>query len=62
MAEQNTRDDWDAHRDRTSGKQGTFKREGPEPGDGDTGGNVEEMNRKAEQSVINNIRPDDAVD
>ncbi len=62
MAEQNTRDDWDAYRDRTTGNQGTFKREGPEPASGDTGKNVDEMNRKAEESVISNVRPVDSKD
>jgi hypothetical protein len=62
MADQNTRDDWDAHRDRSTGQQGTFKREGPEPGTGDTGRDVDEMNRKAEEAVISNVRPVDTAD
>jgi hypothetical protein len=64
MADQNTRDDWDGHRDGTTAPtptpQGTFKREGPEPGTGDTGRNVEEMNRKAEEAMLSNVRPDDS--
>ena len=41
---------------------GTFKREGPEPGDQDTGTNVPDMNRKAEKSVVNNVTPDQTTD
>ena len=37
--------------------QARFKREGPTPGSGDTGGTVEEMNEAARRSIISNIRP-----
>ena len=47
---------------RERGTAETFKREGPAPAAGDTGDTVEEMNKKAEESVIRNIRPDEAVD
>ena len=40
----------------------TFKREGPEPAQNDTGRTVEDMNNKAEESVIRNITPDEQVD
>lgn len=47
----------------TPGDSGeTFKREGPEPGTGDTGRTVEEMNEKARDSVIRNVTPDEATD
>ena len=40
----------------------TFKREGPRPGTGDAGRNVDEMNEKAGESVIRNVTPDEATD
>ena len=47
----------------TAGRDGgTFKREGPTPGSEDTGRNVDDMNRKAEESVINNVTPDQTTD
>jgi len=42
--------------------EGRFRREGPEPGAPDTGTNVPDMNRKAEESVINNVTPDEQTD
>ncbi len=39
-----------------------FRREGPEPAQGDTGRTIDEMNEAAEASVINNVTPDEAVD
>ena len=39
----------------------TFKREGPPP-QGDTGRDIDEMNEKAEESVIRNVEPDQQVD
>jgi len=46
-----------------AGKQGgTFKREGPTPGDPDTGANVQDMNEKARESVVTNVTPDQQVD
>jgi len=46
-----------------AGKRGgTFKREGPQPGDQDTGTNVPEMNEKARESVITNVTPDQQTD
>ena len=41
---------------------GTFKREGPTPGNPDTGTNVPEMNEKARESVITNVTPDQQTD
>ena len=40
----------------------TFKREGPAPAANDTGRDVEEMNNKAEESVIRNVTPDEQTD
>ena len=47
---------------RAAERGGTFRREGPDPGSGDTGTNVDEMNDKAAQSVIRNVEPDEATD
>lgn len=38
-----------------------FKREGPEPPEGDTGDTVEEMNEAAERSIGDNIEPQQSV-
>ena len=63
MAEQKKRDYEQDPAGSAAGRDGgTFKREGPTPGDGDTGRNVDEMNRKAEESVINNVTPDQTTD
>jgi hypothetical protein len=65
MAEQKkTNESGDAaHRaERAAERGGTFKREGPDPGSGDTGTTVEEMNDKAARSVIRNVTPDEATD
>ncbi len=43
-------------------EQETFKREGPQPAQNDTGRNVDEMNRAAEESVIRNVTPDEQTD
>jgi hypothetical protein len=52
--------DWPAGSD--AGKRGgQFRREGPPPADG-TGRSVDEMNRIAEDSVVNNVTPDEATD
>ena len=49
--------------DTTKGQEGTtFKREGPQPATNDTGGTVEEMNRAAEDAMLRNVRPDEAID
>ena len=40
----------------------TFKREGPVPAGRDTGDSVDDMNRAAEQSIVRNVEPDEAVD
>ena len=40
----------------------TFKREGAEPAEHDTGRDVDEMNRKAEESLIRNVEPHESVD
>ena len=37
----------------------TFKREGPDPAKGDSGESIDEMNDAAEESVEQNIAPDD---
>lgn len=39
-----------------------FKREGPEPAKGDTGDTVEEMNKAAEDSLIQNVEPHESID
>jgi len=44
--------------DRKSEPGEAFKREGPTPATEDTGRTVDEMNRKAEQSIVRNIRPE----
>jgi hypothetical protein len=40
----------------------TFKREGPEPSRNDSGETVEEMNRAAEDALLRNVTPDEAID
>lgn len=40
----------------------SFKREGPGPATNDTGGDVDEMNREAEESLIRNVEPDQPTD
>ena len=56
-----TRDE-SQHDDAGPGEGTTFKREGPAPADSDSGSTVEEMNQAAEDSVLANVGPDDAVD
>jgi hypothetical protein len=43
-------------------EEGTFKREGPEPPATDTGEDIDEMNNKAEKSLVSNVRPDESAD
>jgi hypothetical protein len=61
MAEQQNQND-----EKTAGisKEGgtTFKREGPAPAEKDSGRNVEEMNRAAEDSLVRNVTPDEQTD
>jgi hypothetical protein len=63
MAEQSkNRDQWSPETTRSGERGESFKREGPGPAKEDTGRNVDDMNRKAEESVVNNITPDEATD
>jgi hypothetical protein len=45
-----------------SSTESTFAREGPSPPQNDTGQSVDEMNRRAEESVLRNVRPDEQID
>jgi len=49
-------------RDDTPADGTAFKREGPTSADADTGDTVEEMNRAAEDALLKNVRPDEAID
>jgi hypothetical protein len=62
MAEQKKDYQQDPAGSPAGGDGGTFRREGPTPGDADTGRNVDDMNRKAEESIINNVTPDQTTD
>jgi hypothetical protein len=42
--------------------ESTFKREGPNPAGGDSGDTVDEMNEKAAESLVRNLRPDESTD
>jgi len=46
----------------TEKEGGTFKREGPNPPGRSTGNSVDDLNRAAYESVINNVEPDQQVD
>jgi hypothetical protein len=65
MTEQNDRPEQDRAKwpaGSEAGKSGGhFRREGPEPGKG-TGRTVDEMNKIAEESLVNNVTPDQATD
>jgi hypothetical protein len=43
-------------------EEATFAREGPNPPRNDSGQSVEEMNRKAEDALLRNVRPDEQID
>jgi hypothetical protein len=62
MTDRDRRPD-ETREDDTAGRGGeTFKREGPEPADRDTGSTVEEMNEIARDALLRNIRPDPSDD
>jgi hypothetical protein len=42
--------------------ESTLKREGPNPAGRDSGKTVDEMNEKAAESLVRNVRPDESTD